>query len=138
MELLKKILLSDGGTKNQLFKVDSTFNEFYYVPENKNGDFMISILVNKKIRNQIDKELVEMFGITECLMPYACAGMDKKGYPVLFAYNLNMVNLRKFKSGIEMFEHRGVVICFEFQRKVLEEYFEDLAQIIVIDNLESC
>ena len=133
MELLKKILLSDGGRKNQLFKLDNTFNEFYYVPEDKNGDFMISILVNKEIRNQIDKELVEMFGITECLMPYACAGMDRKGQPVLFAYDLNMVNLRKFKSGLEMFEERGLVVCFEFQRKVLEEYFGDLANIMIIE-----
>ena len=133
MELLKRMLLSNGGTKNQLFKVDNTFNEFYYVPEDKNGDFMISILVNKEIRNQIDKELVEMFGITECLMPYACTGMDRKGQPVLFAYDLNMVNLRKFKSGLEMFEERGLVVCFEFQRMVMEEYFGDLANIMIIE-----
>ena len=133
MELLKRMLLSDGGTRKQLFKVDDTFNEFYYVPEDKNGDFMISILVNKEIRNQIDKELVEMFGITECLMPYACTGMDRKGQPVLFAYDLNMVNLRKFKCGLEMFEHRGVVVCFEFQSKVLEEYFEDLAEVRILN-----
>lgn len=133
MELLKKILLSNGGTKNQLFKVDSTFNEFYYVPEDKNGDFMISILVNKEIRNQIDEELVEMFGITECLRPYACTGMDRKGRAVLFAYDLNMVNLRKFKNGLEMFEERGLVVCFEFQRQVLEKYFGELAKIIIIE-----
>jgi len=136
MELLKRMLLSNGGIKNQLFKVDDTFNEFYYVPEDKNGDFMISILVNKEIRNQIDKELVEMFGITECLMPYACNGMDRKGQPVLFAYDLNMVNLRKFKSGLEMFEDRGIVVCFEFQKKVLEEYFEGLVDIIVIKEID--
>jgi len=121
MELLKRMLLSDGGTRKQLFKVDDTFNEFYYVPEDKNGDFMISILVNKEIRNEIDKELIDMFEITECLRPYVCMGMDREGKPVLFAYGLNMVNLRKFKCGLEMFEGKGIVVCFEFQRKVLEE-----------------
>ena len=44
-----------------------------------------------------------------------------------------MVNLRKFKSGLEMFEDKGIVVCFEFQRKVLEEYFGELAEVVGVE-----
>ena len=31
MEFAKRVLFSDGGLTNNLFKIDETFNNFYYV-----------------------------------------------------------------------------------------------------------
>lgn len=46
---------------------------------------------------------------------------------------LYLANIRKFKSGVEMLEAREVVVCFDFQKKVLEEYFDELAKLIIIE-----
>ena len=113
----------------------------FTVVDRPKAEFYLDVLSQFEVNCQLitggkgtaTSELVDMFGITECLMPYACTGMDRKEHPVLFAYDLNMVNLRKFKNGLEMFEERGIVVCFEFQRKVLEEYFGELAEVVVIE-----
>ena len=51
----------------------------------------------------------------------------------MLGYTFNLELLKKFKSGIEYFETKGMVICFEFQREALEVYFGDLVDIVVID-----
>ena len=133
MEFAKRVLFSDGGLTNNLFKIDETFNNFYYVPEDKNGDKMIAFLIDKEKRKNFRRKIMSEFEIEPELFPYACDGVNLNGQPVLLAYTFNLEELKKFKSGIEYFETKGVVICFEFQRAVLEDYFGELVDIVVID-----
>jgi len=132
MDFAKRLLLSGGGLKNELFKLDSTFYEFYYVPEDENGDYLLSLLVDNKGLEDIKWQLIDDLEIKTDFRPYLSDGKDKYDRPILFAYDFNLEKIRKFKSGLEMFEEMGFVVCFEFQQKVLEEYFEGLAEIIVI------
>jgi len=133
MEFAKRVLFSDGGRTNHLFKIDGTFNNFYYVPEDKNGDKVISFLVDKERCWRFRQKIMAKFEVEPKLFPYACDGENLNEQPVLLAYTFNLEELKKFKSGIEYFETKGMVICFEFQRAALEAYFGELADIVVID-----
>jgi len=133
METAKTQLLSTGGVKNSFFKLDNTFNEFYYVPLNKDGDFLLKILSDYTLRKKIKKLVMQSFRINANILPFASNGVDSEDRAVLLAYEFDMEKIRKFKSGLEMFEEKGIVICFEFQRKVLEEYFGNLARIITVN-----
>jgi len=132
MEFAKRLLFSDGGLKNELFKLDNTFYEFYYVPEDENGDYLISLLVDNKRLKDMKRQLIDELEIKIDFRPYSSDGKDKYDRAILFAYDFDLEKIRKFKSGLEMFEEIGIVVCFEFQKKVLEEYFGGLADFIVI------
>ena len=126
-------LNSKGGVKNSFFKLDNTYNEFYYVPSNKDGDFQLKLLVDSEKRRKIRESVMQSFRLTDSLFPFAADGVDTEDRVTLLAYEFDMEKIRKFKSGLEMFEKTGIVICFDFQRKVLEEYFGNLARIVTLN-----
>ena len=126
-------LLSSGGVKNCFFKVDNTFNEFYYIPEDNDGDVLLRLLTNYEKRRKIRDMVMQSFRITNNMLPFASDGVDSEERATLLAYEFDMEKIRKFKSGIEMFEEPGIVICFDFQREVLEKYFGKLARIVTLN-----
>jgi len=132
METVTTQLMSTGGVKNSFFKLDNTFNEFYYIPADKDGDFQLRLLINDKKREEFRDFIMKSFRISESMFPFPVSGVDSEGRVTLLAYEFDMEKIRKFKSGLEMFEKTGIVICFDYQRKVLEEYFGDLARIVII------
>ena len=133
MEFAKRVLFSDGGLTNNLFKIDETFNNFYYVPEDKNGDKMIAFLIDKEKCKNFRIKIMRKFEIEPELFTYACDGVSLNGQPALLAYTFNLEEFKKFKSELEYFETKSMVSCFEFQKSVLEDHFGDLADIVVID-----
>ncbi|MBE5812861.1 MAG: hypothetical protein E7314_04320 [Clostridiales bacterium] len=126
-------LNSKGGVKNSFFKLDNTFNEFYYVPTNKDGDLQLKLLINSEKRAYLRESVIQAFRLRDSLFPFAADGIDTEDRVTLLAYEFDMEKIRKFKSGLEMFEKTGIVICFDFQRKVLEEYFRGLARIVALN-----
>lgn len=132
MDTAKIQLLSNGGVKKSFFRLDNTFNEFYYVPGNKDGDFLLKILSDCNTRENIKELVMQSFRINTNTLPFASDGVDTQERPALLAYEFDMEKIRRFKNGLEMFEERGIVICFDFQRRVLEEYFGELARIVTL------
>lgn len=126
-------LNSKGGVKNSFFKLDNTFNEFYYVPANKEGDLQLKLLIDSEKRAKLRDSVMQSFRLTDSLFPFAADGVDTEDRVTLLSYEFDMEKIRKFKSGLEMFEKTGIVICFDFQRKVLEEYFGNLARIVTLN-----
>ena len=133
MDSAKKQLLSKGGPRNCYFKLDNTFNEFYFVPETRDGEFLLRLLSSVHERKFLKEKVLDLFNIDNNSAPFVSDGVDSKERMTLLAYTFDMERIRKFKSAIEMFEEPALVICFDFQRKVLEGYFGNLAQIEVID-----
>lgn len=125
-------LMSTGGVKNSFFKLDNTFNEFYYIPADKDGDFQLKLLINTEKRESFREFIIDSFRISKSIFPFPISGLDSEGRVTLLAYEFDMEKIRKFKAGLEMFEKAGIVICFDYQRKVLEEYFGDLVRIVTI------
>jgi len=132
MDCAGRALISDGGVKNELFKVDGTFSEFYYIPEGNEGKLLLKLLINQEDRIKLKNTIKNSFRIASEILPFASDGVDTEDRPVLLAYEFDMEKIKKFKSGLEMFEEHGIVICFDFQRRVLEEYFGELARIVTL------
>jgi len=130
----KKQLLSKGGPQNSYFRLDGTYSQFYFIPEDKHGDLLLKFLSDTNRRKKMREAVLNNYRVDTGTLPFASDGVDDKGRVTLLAYEFDMEKIRKFKSGVELFEQPGKVICFEFQKKVLEEYFEGLVDIEVLDN----
>lgn len=55
------------------------------------------------------------------------------GLPVLLAFDFDMLRISRFCTALSFHEMSGCLICFDFQRSVLEQYFADTVTIETID-----
>ena len=59
------------------------------------------------------------------------------GTPVLLAYEFDLERLRRFRDSQQMFGGSGLVVCFDFQRAVLEEYLAGLAKFQTVSLIKA-
>ena len=48
--------------------------------------------------------------------------MDEAGCPVLFGYFLDIPRINRFCTALQIQDRKGTLICFDFQREVLERF----------------
>ena len=53
--------------------------------------------------------------------------------PVLLSYNFDMLRISRFKTALSFHGITGHLICFDFQKEVLQSYFGNLATLETID-----
>jgi hypothetical protein len=131
MEVLPKLLTSDGGFRHYYYKVDNAYEVFNFIPQGWGGRVMLTLLIHERLRQGFVGRLISGFDTAEYHI-FACDAMDCKR-PVLFAWDLDMVKLWRFKNGIEETGEPGLVLCMDFQAGALRSYFGDLAEIRVFD-----
>lgn len=121
MDIAFSLLTSNGGIKNSLFKIDNSFDCFYFIPLNEKGIILLKILCNKNLQLEINQLL-----ITDLNQRYNnsidCDAYDNNNNPVLLAYLFDMNRISKFNSIIELRNMAGVIICFDFQLQTLEKF----------------
>jgi len=53
--------------------------------------------------------------------------------PVLLAFDFDMLRLSRFRTALSFHGLAGNLVCFDFQKPVLQQYFGDAAAIETID-----
>lgn len=122
IEFLPELLNSDGGIKENLFRVDDIYDNYYYVPMLEAAKIQLLLLADKQKQKELHQFLSGVLvqkGNRECQVS---AGTDESGNPVYFCYELEMRHLLRVKQELE-WKRRGAVLCFSYQRPTLEEYF---------------
>jgi hypothetical protein len=131
MEVLPKLLTSDGGFRHYYYKVDNAYGVFNFIPQGWGGRVMLTLLIHERLRQGFAGNLMSGFESADYHI-FACDAMDGKR-PVLFAWDLDMVKLWRFKNGVEETGEPGLVLCMDFQSGALRSYFGNLAEIRVFD-----
>lgn len=135
MELLKRLLASDGGVKGDLFRLDDTYEKLYYIPFEE-PVLQLRLLCDLEGQERLSRFLStalkevqqERFGLE--------AGRDEKGTPVYFCYLLELWQLRRIWS--QRFLEGGRIFCFTYQARVLKELFSDYFVIEAIQPEKVC
>jgi len=127
MEVLLKLLTSDGGNRRHFYRVDGSYPVFHFIPLDQNGKLLLRLLCDETAKRRITKRLVEDFAPAEYHL-FSCDALDGDR-PVLFAWDLDMVKLRHCRDGIEQEGGWGLVICMDFQADFLRSYFGTLSEI---------
>lgn len=126
MDILKRILGSDGGVKGNLYQVDETYEHIYFVPLVKEAAVQVRLLCSMEGRERLRVFLCGALAqVRE--NPFGLeAGTDENGRNVYFCYLLELGQLRRIRS--QGAARGGRVFCFTHQaeavREILGERFE--------------
>ena len=122
MEIALQILKSTGGYKRNYLMLDSTFYNLLFLPRNEDGIMILKILCSKEIENQTRSLLMYGLDSPPSSAIVDCDGIDEDGNPVLFAYDFDLERIARFNSGLAGRDKHGSIICFDFQKEILEKH----------------
>ena len=126
MDMLGRILGSDGGLKGNLYQVDETYEHIYFVPLVKEAAVQVRLLCSMEGREKLRTFLCGALSRVH-ENPFGMeAGTDGNGRKVYFCYLLELGLLRRIRA--QGAARGGWVFCFTYQakavREVLGERFE--------------
>jgi len=127
MSMALPLLQSNGKFRRQCFSVDETFPSMLYAPLDAAGCRLVQLYCSTFARHRLRKILLA--GRDPPRFPRYPCDYEEDSRSVLLACEFDLQKIVHFKNGLELFDERGVAICFEFQREPLEAFLGDLADI---------
>lgn len=130
MDMLKRILDSDGGVKGNLYQVDETYDHIYYVPFVKEAAVQVRLLCSTQGRERLRTFLCGVLSrIRE--NPFGLeAGTDQNGRKVYFCYLLDLWQLKRIRG--QSASQGGRVFCFTYQAQIIHEIFGERFEVEAI------
>ncbi len=129
----KMISMNIMNKKKSYFYVHEYFENIIFLENNERGETLLKFLCCKEKNNQLLNVLKK--GYKERNDNYAIVNdaIDNDNKPILFNYYLDLVRLNKFKKGLFLQKQKGIIYCFDFQKKAILNYYNDLVEIKEID-----
>mgnify|MGYP006906612155 FL=1 len=132
MDTALKLMESTGGFQKSYFCLDSSFDYFHYVPDDAAGETMLRLLCSPAVQDTLKRLL-----LSDLQPPCTDHGLEHDavsgGRPVLLAFDFDMMRLSRFRTALSFHRLTGHLICFDFQKPVLQQYFGETAAIETID-----
>lgn len=126
MEPFYQILSSADSSARCFFLLDGNYEHFYYLTNDRRGEVMLKLLCDTDGRGELDRILSQGLNAGE---PYGIIendAVDKNGAPVLFGYLPDIPRIHRFCNALQLQGRQGTLICFDFQREVLERCYGGL------------
>ena len=121
MDMLLRLLESDGGIKGNLFALDDIYERIYFIPLIKEAQIQVRLMMNseedRRLRDFLCTALWKINGADGALDD----GVDRDGNPVYFCYELELWRLKRVCGKIER-EGRGTIYCFDYQEEAMKVY----------------
>lgn len=132
MDTALKLMESTGGFQKSYFCLDSSFDYFHYVPDDAAGETTLRLLCSPALQKALRSLL-----LSDLQPPCPDYGLEhdavSEGMPVLLAFDFDMLRLSRFRTALSFHGLAGNLVCFDFQKPVLQQYFGDAAAIETID-----
>lgn len=132
MDTALKLMESTGGFQKSYFCLDSSFDYFHYVPDDAAGETTLRLLCSPALQKALRSLL-----LSDLEPPCPDYGLEhdavSEGMPVLLAFDFDMLRLSRFRTALSFHGLAGNLVCFDFQKPVLQQYFGEAATIETID-----
>lgn len=133
METAHHLLTSNGGVKRSYFVLDGNYDHFLYLTNDHAGEVLLRLLCNPEKTAELDAMLMDGLYPHNPAMVIENDAVDETGNPVLFAYFCDMPRLSRFVNGLTLHDRMGMLLCFDFQKEVLQRFCGERIQIQTID-----
>lgn len=112
-----------GGKQKFAFpKSGGKFQSMYWIPNTTQGEAMVKLLCREDVFSGLHQALEENFFPPPASSALDIDALDDNGEPVLFACTFDAVRLNRFILSLEYDRCHGSVVCFDFQKKLMEEF----------------
>ena len=132
MDTALKLMESTGGFQKSYFYLDSSFDYFHYIPDDAAGITMLRLLCSPALQKAL-RDLL----LSDLQAPCPDYGLEhdavSDGLPLLLAFDFDMLRLARFRTALSFHGLTGSLICFDFQKPVLQQYFGESVPIDTID-----
>ncbi|WP_341474527.1 hypothetical protein [Hungatella hathewayi] len=132
MEPAYQMLTSNGGKKHDCFMLDGCYDHFFYASNDRQGETLLRLLSSAEKKAELDRILSLDLEERRANWRIENDAIDQNGEPVLFAYGFDMPRIARFNTALELQGKNGTLICFDYQREVLERYCSSRVQIQTI------
>lgn len=130
MEMVKRILASNGGLKGNLISLDDVYERYYYIPFLPEAVIQLRLLGSEAGQTRFYRFLCSALKRVND-DPFALeAGEDEDGTPVYFCY---MMELWQIKRIISLpLRREGRVFCFTYQADILRSIMPECIKVEAI------
>lgn len=120
MEPLELFMGAGDSRAKNYFVLDGSYEHFYYLTNDRRGEFGLRLLCEPELRAALDEVLSEDLAERRPDWSVENDAFDGQGDPVLFAYLCDMPRIRRFDTALELHGSMGTLICFDFQENALQ------------------
>lgn len=131
MDLAYDILKETCG--KQYFILDGNYEHFYYLTNDRQGERLLSLLCSKTLTARLEDILYDDLYESEAAANLECDAEDKNGNPVLLSFFCDLPRIKRFDTALQLQNKYGTLICFDFQKEVLERYCSKRVKFQTID-----
>lgn len=121
MEPLELFMGAGDSRAKNYFVLDGSYEHFYYLTNDRRGEFGLRLLCDPELRTALDEVLSEDLAERRPDWSVENDAFDGQGDPVLFAYLCDMPRIRRFDTALELHGSMGTLICFDFQENALQQ-----------------
>ncbi len=130
MEWAKECL---NDPKTVRYILNSSFNQFCYVPLNEKGILYLQLLNKNDAFTCLQSILAEDLQADSRDRWISHDGYNPDGLPTLVCIDCDLKRLIRFITQLRYQGLKGEVICFDFQKEGIQEYCEEKAKISTVD-----
>lgn len=130
MEMGKRLIMSDGGVKGTLFRLDDVYEFVYYIPFVPEAMVQLWLLCDGEAENRLFSFLCRTLKRVKEDLPGLEAGTDSEGRRVYFCYLFDLWQIRRILG--QPFLGGGRVFCFTYQAPALREMLPETFAIEAI------
>lgn len=129
METAQQLLTSTGGYRQSGFRLDGSFDRFWFCPNTPEGETQLQILLSGPVYGEIRQLLLSDLMPKTKNTAIEHDAWISKSKPVLLALDFDMPRIKRFHDALELFGKTGQLFCFDFQVPALRTYMGPLAEI---------
>ena len=133
MELAYQMLTSTGGAKHDYFMLDGSYDHFYFLTNNHQGEVILALLCDPLKTAELNRILSQGLIAGNAGKAIEQDAAEQDGTPVLFGYSCDLPRITRFSTSLDLMERPGTLICFDFQADVLRRYCGGRVRFQTID-----
>lgn len=120
MDLCYEILTGSGG--KQYFLLEGNYDNFYYLTNDKKGEKILKTLSQPSLDRKLKTILMTDLYEKDNHLTIEHDAIEADGTLVLFAFYCDLPRIKRFNTAVTLQEIDGIIICFDFQKEVLQKY----------------
>ena len=131
MELAFDIL--SNAHRDQHFILDGNFAHFHYLTNDSRGERLLALLCNPALCTRLEDILLNDLYEGDENSTLENDAFDEAGDPVLLGHTCDLPRIMRFNTALLRQGKSGTLICFDFQREVLQRYCSNCVRFQTID-----